>query len=375
VIGLRVRQLRELYGWTQTELSGVIGLSQAQISDIEAGAATGPDTVTRLAAKTGFAPEWFAREPLEEFADGTIRYRKRSKASKKDDRRAIRRLELACEMVDHLSEGLRVAPVTLPFLGDPEHPDDIEGQSQEVRGALNLPSSGPIRNLIRAVERAGVIVVGLPVDFGATGRIQHHHGVSAWPDLDGRPIIGFSTHDPGDRQRHTLAHEVGHLVMHRGLPRPGRDYEREASLFAGALLVPQADAREAFSPPVTLRRLASLKTMWGTSIAALVMRARQVGAIDELRQESLYKQMSARGWRAVEPVIVHREQPALLPRLLEANYGKPIDWIRASRSLGVPPHLLRELACVAERDRATGEADNAPVRLADRRRRAAGGGD
>jgi Zn-dependent peptidase ImmA (M78 family)/transcriptional regulator with XRE-family HTH domain len=356
VIGLRLRQMRELYGWTQTDLGAIAGLSQGQVSDIESGADPPRATIDRIAEKTGFSPEWFFQVTPEEFAEGTIRYRKSSKATKKDDKRAVRRLELAAELVAGLSSGFKVVPLTLPYLGDAKSTDEIESLAQLTRAALDLPASGPIRNLIRAIERAGVVVIGLPVDFGATGRIRHHHGVSAWPDLDARPVVGFSTYDPGDRQRHTVAHEVGHLVMHRGLPDPARDYEREASHFAGALMVPLPDAREALAGAVTLRRLADLKAMWGVSIASLVMRARQVDVIDEHRQESLYKQISARGWRVDEPVTVHREQPALLPRLLEANFGTPVDWVRTARSLGLPPHLLRELACLAERDRVDPDA-------------------
>jgi Zn-dependent peptidase ImmA (M78 family) len=368
VIGLRVRQMRELLGWTQTELARTVDLSQAQLSDIEAGAATTAETVARIAERTGFSLTWFEQEAPEQFPEGTIRYRKRSRAAKKDDRRAIRRLEMASELVDRLGEGFQLVPLTLPFLGDPAGPDDIEHAAEEVRRSWNLPAEGPVRNLIRAAERGGAIVVGLPVDFGLAGRVQHHHGVSAWPEINHRPVIGFSTFDPGDRQRHTIGHEVGHLVLHRGLPQSDRDYEREASHFASAVLMPQTDANAAFGTSFTLRRLAELKAMWGISIAGLVMRARQINAIDAARQESLYKQMSARGWRLSEPVMVHREQPALLPRLLEANFGKPIDWRRAARRLGLPPHLLRELACVGERDRVDAPAVAKPVDLAARRR-------
>jgi Zn-dependent peptidase ImmA (M78 family) len=167
--------------------------------------------------------------------------------------------------------------------------------------------------------------------------------------MTSRPVIGFSTADPGDRQRHTLGHEIGHLVLHRGM-HDVSDVENEASRFAGALLMPEDDAKDAFKHGLTLRSLAKLKAEWGISMAGLVMRASQVEAIDRPRLESLFKQISARGWRKDEPITVHREQPALLMRLLEARYGASLDWGEAAREIGLPPHLLRELACVGDRD-------------------------
>ena len=364
--GQRVRQVRELLGLTQTQLAEACDVKQPDISALESGlSAPQPLIVDRLVAATGFSSEWFAAEPLEEFSEGTIRYRKKSKATKKDDRRAVRRLEVAFELVAELSDGLRTPSVSLPHPGLLQDVNDLEGVAIQTRSALDLPEHGPIRHVIRAVERAGAVVVGLPVDFGTSGRAQHHHGVSAWSDVESsRPVIGFSAHDPGDRQRHTIAHEIGHLVLHRGLPEHDRDYEVEASRFAGAFLMPRDDAIEAFLSGVTLKQLAQLKASWGISIASLILRARQVGMIDEKRQESLFKQLSGRGWRTSEPVRVHREEPALLPRLLEAQFGAPIEWLVASRTLGLPPHLLREITFVAGRDRADPTME--PIQLPQR---------
>jgi Zn-dependent peptidase ImmA (M78 family)/transcriptional regulator with XRE-family HTH domain len=352
----RVRQVRELLGWTQTELAELAGLDQPTISAVEAGAAITTARVRVIAQATGFPEAWFMRPmTIEEFPEGTIRYRKSSKASKKDDRRAVRRLEVAAELVNRLAEGVRTPPVTLETLDD-SAAADIEGSAQHVRALLGLSDRGPIRNLLRAIERAGVVIVGLPVEFGPSDRVQNHHGASAWPDPMARPVIGFSTVDPGDRQRHTLGHELGHLVLHRA-PVEERDLEGEASRFAGALLMPIVDAVEAFERVgVNLRALLRLKEEWGVSIAGLAMRAAQVGAIDRDRLESLFKQISARGWRRDEPVTVHRETPALLQRLLEVRYGGPIDWIGVGKAEDLPPHLLRELACVGQRDRAPSTA-------------------
>jgi hypothetical protein len=83
------------------------------------------------------------------------------------------------------------------------------------------------------------------------------------------------------------------------------------------------------------------------------MRARQIGAIDEDRSTSLWKQINARGWRRVEPVVVQPERPALLARLRQHLYGeRPLRDLRGELALSVV--LLKSLL------------DPAPARVNDR---------
>jgi hypothetical protein len=132
------------------------------------------------------------------------------------------------------------------------------------------------------------------------------------------------------------------------------------------------DRTRSLPPTVTLRRLAELKAMWGVSIAGLIMRARQVEAIGMACQESLFKQLSARGWRLTEPVRVHREQPALLPRLRETSFGRlaPSRQIVGSAASLTPragmrrrarPSRSRQLFC-SSRSRISTAAFRAPDR-------------
>src|SRR2546422_11369095 len=114
--GQRVRQVRELLGWTQTALAERSHIDQAQISRIEAGADYTITQIRSISEATGFPLNWVASKPPIEFPEGTIRYRKKSKAPKRDDRRAVRRLELAYEIVDRLSDNtVKPPPVTLRF--------------------------------------------------------------------------------------------------------------------------------------------------------------------------------------------------------------------------------------------------------------------
>jgi Zn-dependent peptidase ImmA (M78 family) len=60
--------------------------------------------------------------------------------------------------------------------------------------------------------------------------------------------------------RFTLAHEIGHLVMHRF---PTESMELKANQFASASLMPSAEMKQAFGGRrISLELLAALKPEW-----------------------------------------------------------------------------------------------------------------
>ena len=146
---------------------------------------------------------------------------------------------------------------------------------------------------------------------------------------------------PGDRQRFTVAHELGHLALHSGLgpPQTAEDasrVEKQAHLFAGAFLAPgdaMLEELRDLGGRVTLRTLASIKERWGIAIKALVLRFRNLGVIDAEQARSLYKQISARGWSRDEPVPVGNEQAIWLSKAIAKRMGPGVDPIEAASTL------------------------------------------
>lgn len=103
---------------------------------------------------------------------------------------------------------------------------------------------------------------------------------------------------PIDRRRLTLAHELGHLVLHNEYADP--DMELQANQFAAEILMPEA-AIKPFLHDLTLARLEAMKLEWGVSMQALIQRAVSLNTMDRSRQAALYKQLSSRGQRVREP--------------------------------------------------------------------------
>ena len=206
----------------------------------------------------------------------------------------------------------------------------------EVREWLGVGPLDPIPSVVRAAERAGVVVLGSALE------IERHDAVSFWSPDTVRPLICFSRSFPGDHNRLSVAHEAGHLVLHHVLRVDPAQAEAEAFQFAAALLLPATVAREEIERPLTLRSLAYVKARWGISIAALIRRSWDLGIISDEKRTPLEKQLSARGWRKEEPVYVPDEQPVLMARLIEASFGNSSP-NRLHSELGLPPLACKDL--------------------------------
>jgi Zn-dependent peptidase ImmA (M78 family) len=216
----------------------------------------------------------------------------------------------------------------------------------ETRESLRLAPTAPIPHLTRALERAGIAVAPLvlPDVEGEENVPVRHFGVSHWAGIGAAALVGYFPGQQGDRDRFTLAHEVGHLALHTFRPRTQQAVaEDEANRFATALLVPVERATAMMSEALTLSDYARLKATWGVSIQALIMRAHTVGAIGDTRKNSLHVQLSAKGWRKQEPVAVGHEAPKLLWTLLSRRYGSR-PYLPGSEDLAIHPTLLRSIA-------------------------------
>jgi Zn-dependent peptidase ImmA (M78 family)/transcriptional regulator with XRE-family HTH domain len=346
--GERVRRLRVMNGLTQIALSAEVGMVDNAVSRIENGklsvsAEELSSIADRLDCTTEYlllphVPRVVTRPWLRAYAD----------ASQKAVERTMADSETAVEVVEEL--GLRRLPDRLPlFDGDLENDDAIERFAGDVRAHAGLDDADVVRNCIRAAERLGCVV--LPMD----DELGRHLGLST--RIDDFPVIRVSRSSvdpersvPGDRQRFTVAHEIGHLAMHHSSAAPssapeGARFEKQAHRFAAAFLAPAdpiiADL-DALGGRVTLATLAQLKERWGVAIKALVMRFHHLGVIDSDHARSLYKQMSARKMNKVEPVSVSTEDAQWLRKAVERKSQAHDPLRRLADDIGLAPRYLEQ---------------------------------
>ncbi len=219
---------------------------------------------------------------------------------------------------------LKRIPERIPrFDGDVNDHHAIEEFAEEVRAAADIGEGAAVGNAIRAAERLGCVVLPLSDELG------RHLGMSHY--IDNTPYIRVSrarSNVPGDRQRFTVAHELGHLSLHAEVRPPetaddARRIEAQAHRFAGAFLTPRhalLEDLEAQGGRVTLTTLSQLKSNWGVAIKMLVVRLKQLEVIGDEQSTSLYKQISKRGWNTGEPVPVSNESAIWLDRALRQKW-------------------------------------------------------
>ena len=225
-----------------------------------------------------------------------------------------------------------VPEIRPPALSFPPRPsrivsmDAIEDVAEGVRDAWGLGAQ-PISNLTNLLEAHGVRVVYVTIRDG------WFDGLAA--RVDEWPVVVVGADWPGDRQRFTLAHELGHLVLGDRL-KDGLDEERACHRFAGAFLAPKSAVKQIFvGQSVSPVELALLKHEWGLSMGAWLYRLQDVGRIDQETFRALWRTFRKNGWNKTEP------GPALARESATCGSGRCVRWCSTdgSQTKG-PPRFL-----------------------------------
>ncbi len=183
--------------------------------------------------------------------------------------------------------------------------DEIEGIANSVRHEWDL-GLNPISELSDVLESVGIRV--FVIDESADSKFD---GLAA--TVSGYHIIVISKAWSGDRQRFTMAHELGHLMLEGRLTNGLEDDEENAChRFAGAFLLPNSAILSELGKHrnrLELQELLLLKQEFGISMAGTLYRARHLKIIKESYHKSLFIEFSKRGWRKNEPQPFLPEEP------------------------------------------------------------------
>lgn len=346
MLGSRIKQARVAAGLSLRALAQQVELSAMAVSKYERDAIRpSSDALLRLSKALGVRTEYFFRQPTIELTE--VEFRKHPKLSAQDEAKA---LEDVREQLERWLELEAVIPASWPKAfalprGLPTRVDsyaDIESVSERIRAAWTL-GSGPIGNLVDKLEEAGIKVILTPHDGG-----KRFDGLVA--KANGHTVIVVGRDWPGDRQRFTLAHELGHLVLHGRLA-ANLDEERACHRFASALLVPAKEAIRLLGASrswIEPRELYLLKHEWGLSMNGWLYRAKDLGILNQAaarRHWDFFAQQGKKSlsWREREPGRAYvQECPLRFAQLIYRALAEDlIGESKAAELLGVSLAKLR----------------------------------
>lgn len=319
----RLTLARELKGLTKAKLASLVDVTPATISGWEKGTIK-PNrrSIAKTALALGVSVDFFYGFKVPEV--GNPHYRSH-RTTPKGRRVQARAYVKTIAMVLSAVEGkLSLPKVNLPSF--PVDEDEKENSPEQVANLVRAHfgvQSGPISNMVRLLERNGVVV-----SFGeaTSSAIDAYSTIVA--DL-GRPVVVMFP-NKGDyyRQRFDVAHELGHLVMHAENDDDEEYYkEEQANRFASEFLAPMHQVRDQLPTKIGRagwQQLRQVKEQWGISMAALLYKSRQYGHIDYSTYKSAQVRISQLGWRTNEPGDVQGfEEPLLMPQVRERLMEKP----------------------------------------------------
>lgn len=319
----RIKTLRQARGYTLDELVAHMGgvVTKQALSKYETGKARPmPSVAVALARALGVKTAALFSEPSYDVQ--FLAYRKHASMGVRQQEELQSRL--AFQLEQRLTVQHRLG-LTCELGFERRAVQDqagVEVAAQELRDVWRLGAQ-PIRNLTELLERKGVHL--LDVTEAGDG----FHGLSAQATVAGGSevcgaMIAYSAEVSGERQRSTLGHELGHLLL--DVPE-GKSGENLVQSFAGAFLMPAELMFETVGrkrTSVTLLELATWKQAMGVSMQNLIYRCKTLGIMTDSLYTVCFKEFSKRGWRKAEPEPLPAEEPVYWSQLLRRAHSEGI---------------------------------------------------
>ncbi len=306
---------REARGLSQLQLAEAIGMSATNLSKIErADISIAADTLEKIADITGFPLQFFTQKGS--IVPENLNYRKREVVAQKLITPVHAQANIIRLQVQQLAGLLQQPTPTLPTI--PVNANNTPAQIATQLRKMWQVNESIINNLTQLIESQGIVTTSF--NFG-TERIDSRSMITD----EKLPIIFTNSTLKGDRQRFSLAYQLGQLIMHSFVPVAiDQDISHEANLFAAELLMPEAAIRKDFEQGITIPLLAQLKTKWKVSMIALLYRADDLGYLTPNQKRYLVQQFNTLKIRRREPIEldIANEPPQLFRQWIAACKSK-----------------------------------------------------
>ena len=298
IYGSSIRIARESRGLSQSDLSKLIGVTQATLSRFEKGGIeVTPDAVAKIAQALNYPTSLFERD-IRRGGESSLFFRKRASMT-------VKNLSVLESKISILSKSIDEMMVSIDI---PE---------------LRIPAVEPSGDNTPQEIAYKIIVMYLDLDG-----MDKFDGLTMFT-TNQAPVIWINRNTPNDRKRFNLAHELGHLVMHlrsEDLEKREDQKEIEANQFAGEFLMPASQCKEDLFN-LKYKDLGMKKYYWKVSKAAIIYRAKELNCIPEETARYLYVTLGRNGERKKETVQVPIDTPKIVKKMYdlhvtELNYSE-----------------------------------------------------
>jgi Zn-dependent peptidase ImmA (M78 family)/transcriptional regulator with XRE-family HTH domain len=338
VIGERLKLARSASGLSLRELEDRVGglVSAQAIGKYERDEMMpGSGVLIALARALSVSEDYLLRQDDVELVG--VEFRKHRVEKAKDRARVQAQILSAVERYLEVEDLLALSSAWHMPKGLPKarRPLDGEEAAKALRAHWKL-GVDPIPSLAEFLEEKAIKIISVPLPervSGVKATVKQKNGTLV-------QAIVLNSEQPGERQRFTLSHELGHLVLDlRSVEE--KIAEAICNRFAGAFLVPEHTLRAELGnnrTSISIAELFSLKKLFGVSAQAIAYRASDLGIINDSLKQAVFIEFGKRGWRKVEPEseLIPREHPARFKRLcLRALSEEVISLSKAAELLDI----------------------------------------
>ncbi|EES49304.1 XRE family transcriptional regulator [Clostridium botulinum] len=308
IIPAKIREARISRGLSLSELSTKIGVSSQAISQYELGIST-PSALTfiKLVEELDFPSTFFYQQVNTNslLSNSATYFRSNKNISKKIKEAFKIRLSWINNVNNYLLKYLDLPKLDLPELNDLLSDTEmdnlvIEEIATKLREHWNL-SDSPIPNMVELLQSKGFVISKLEFNN------KKVDAFSRW--FNGIPyIILGADKNSAVRSRFDLAHELGHLIMHKNINQDDLSkkdildrIENEADMFAATFLLPiNSFNKEVVSS--SINHFVILKKRWKVSISAMIRRCQDANILTDNQIRYLKSQMIKYGYYKREPL-------------------------------------------------------------------------
>lgn len=361
----RIREAIALRGWTATSLADELGVSRQTVSSYQCGETRIPyDNLLKISMILNLPFEYFYK-PLNNGNEGGEVFYRTSYIPKRYKSMYESKLNIIVETFDELSDYINFPKVNIPKYKASGIEDYLENEDSRYENDKNIElmesrkleiedltlqlreywslDEKPISNLVDVLSVNGFVISRIELEDKKTDAF------SQWINEVPYIILGDGNKS-SVRSRFNIAHELGHLILHKDITseqkkRYHKLLEKEANYFASSFLLPmESFSRELYT--TNINSFVPLKKKWKVSVGAMIVRAYHIGILTELQYSNLNRYLNQKGWRRKEPLdeVIEFEKPRIFKESLELLFTENIITVdEFLYSISIYPEELEEL--------------------------------